>query len=506
VSVLLLRVRVAISQSTSTKCKSLTTPPTKLSSVHQTSINMRSTTPAEAPAPAAAEEEEEATGEETVTAFLANLPNKEELELELAQFVVHHASHQRPIALVTSGGTAADLEVNSVRSLDNFSTGLRGAISVEEFLRRGYAVIHLWRRGSAAPFARVLSQCLGLSQANHGLTVDSLGKLFVGDHMLEGNNEEALVQQVLDQEDPWLTQSSMNSTTTTATTAAAAAIANNNGRQATCMTLHRHILYSTKLQKALQERSQTLKEQRLLTIPFRSVEEYLTKLQLAATALQDSSSLALCYLAAAVSDYYIPHALKSQHKIQSREGGNEAGITLQLHPVPKTMALLRTKWAPQAFLVSFKLETDKDILRRKAEQAVQKYACHLVIGNLLQTRHSQVWILSPGEANTPTDVWPFTSVSCDTHSSQDSLESAIIDFVVQAHFEFISNQGYSGKGLESAERRQTELLEKKRLLQRQAFAAQMKQQVWTIGGMAIAVVLSSVISSVLQRRYNPSSR
>ena len=437
-----------------------------------------------------------ASAEEVVATFVANLSNKEELELELAQFVLYHSSHQRPIALVTSGGTAADLEVNSVRSLDNFSTGLRGAISVEEFLRRGYAVLHLWRSGSAAPFARVLSESLGLAQANHGLSVDSLGKLFAGDHVLEGHNEEALVQQVLDQEDPWLTQPIGNNSTSSRETLPK----HYQPQAAPGIALHRQILYSSKLQHALQERSQALKEQRLFTIPFRTIEEYLAKLQLAATALQDSSSLALCYLAAAVSDYYIPHALKSQHKIQSQEGGNEAGITLNLHPVPKTMALLRKKWAPKSFLVSFKLETDRDILRRKAEQAVQKYACHLVIGNLLQTRHSQVWILTPGDANSNPDTWSFTPISCDSQSSQETLESVIIDFVVQAHFEFISNQGYRCNGLELAAKRKVELEEQKRRLQRQAFAVQLKQQVWTTIGMAIAVILSSTISSILQRR------
>ena len=57
----------------------------------------------------------------------------EDLTLDLEQFVVAQ-NNSRPICLVTSGGTAADLEVRAVRCLDNFSTGLRGAISVEEFL------------------------------------------------------------------------------------------------------------------------------------------------------------------------------------------------------------------------------------------------------------------------------------------------------------------------------------------------------------------------------------
>ena len=90
------------------------------------------------------------TALEQRTDFLDEIPEPERqrLQTETEIFVVQHASHHRPIALVTSGGTAADLEVNSVRCLDNFSTGLRGAISVEQFLARGYAVIHLQREGS----------------------------------------------------------------------------------------------------------------------------------------------------------------------------------------------------------------------------------------------------------------------------------------------------------------------------------------------------------------------
>ena len=64
---------------------------------------------------------------------------------------VRHASHHVLVALMTSGGTAAPLEVKTVRFLDNFSMGTRGAIAVEEFKRRGYACVHLRRTGSASP-------------------------------------------------------------------------------------------------------------------------------------------------------------------------------------------------------------------------------------------------------------------------------------------------------------------------------------------------------------------
>ena len=452
-----------------------------------------------------------------VASFVEDIPPLERsaLELQLASFVVAHTKHHRPIALVSSGGTAADLEVNAVRCLDNFSTGLRGSISVEEFLRRGYAVVHLWRQGSASPYARVLAQALGLPQANHGLSVEALGKLFAGDVFLDQTNDDFLVQQVLDQEtDPWL--SDPTTTTTQQTTAAAAAESHaENG-----LALHRHLFYSTKLQKALKERSLALKEGRLLTIPFRTIEDYLARLQLSASALRDSQSLALMYLAAAVSDYYIPKEEKSQHKIQSQqEGGTDGGdLILQLRPVPKTMGLLGHEWAPDSFLVSFKLETDKAILRRKAEAAVRKYGCHMVIGNLLQTRHSKVWILSPPDDATQqqTDVqdWPFHEVSKPppqhyaAAEAQDSLESAIIDVVVQSHFEYISNSGFDkqGAGMESAKKRQASLEDKRRRMQRQAFIDQVKGHGMTIAGTVLAVILSSAINSALQRRANNGRR
>lgn len=49
------------------------------------------------------------------------------------------------------------LEQNTVRFLDNFSAGTRGAASTEYFLEHGYAVIFLMRRFSLEPFSRHFS-------------------------------------------------------------------------------------------------------------------------------------------------------------------------------------------------------------------------------------------------------------------------------------------------------------------------------------------------------------
>jgi len=65
---------------------------------------------------------------------------------------------------------------------------------------------------------------------------------------------------------------------------------------------------SHRLQKALQQRREAINTNRLKTIPFVSVEEYLGKLEVLCRSLTKSAigSMGLIYLAAAVSDYYIP--------------------------------------------------------------------------------------------------------------------------------------------------------------------------------------------------------
>ena len=56
------------------------------------------------------------------------------------------------IIFITSGGTSVKLEKNTVRSIENFSTGKRGALCCEEFLKSDYCVVFLYREGSHLPF------------------------------------------------------------------------------------------------------------------------------------------------------------------------------------------------------------------------------------------------------------------------------------------------------------------------------------------------------------------
>jgi phosphopantothenate-cysteine ligase len=74
---------------------------------------------------------------------------------KLAQeFIDFNTNNGRPIALVTSGGTTVPLEAQTVRFLDNFSAGTRGATSAEYFIEQGYACIFLHRQWSLEPYTR----------------------------------------------------------------------------------------------------------------------------------------------------------------------------------------------------------------------------------------------------------------------------------------------------------------------------------------------------------------
>jgi phosphopantothenate---cysteine ligase (ATP) len=424
-----------------------------------------------------------------------------DLKQQLERFIVHqHEVCLRPICLVSSGGTAVDLEVNSVRCLDNFSTGLRGAISVEEFLKRGYSVIHLQREGSASPFARVLSQYLGLKQSNYGLTTESLGKLFslTGDSLTGEESDDAIMQTVLDQDkDPWMTNVEKNQRVNVST------------HDSDTISLCRGVLNSFTLRKALKEQSDAMREGRLLTVQFRTVEEYLLKLKTCAQTLSITQSLAMFFLAAAVSDFYIPNTDKSLHKIQTESSADE--ITLNLKPVPKVLGDLRRSWAPDAFVVSFKLETDIDILRQKSMRSVEKYGCHLVIGNLLQSRHDKVWILSPedfrNKSPSSANDWLLMEICKDRLSDADSLESTIIDTVVESHFEFISwhynSRGFAIKQLQCAK---DKLSEDKKTEQKILFWRKAKGVALEVVGGVLTFLISYLINSTFQRRHQSLTR
>lgn len=265
------------------------------------------------------------------------LSKHQALVKEFVQFHLENAPDRR-IALVTSGGTTVPLENQTVRFIDNFSAGTRGATSAEYFLQSGYAVIFLHRQFSLLPYSRHYSHSTNC---------------FL-DFMDESRGGNVIVAQE----------------------------------------------YQEKMKRVLQQYQHAKKERLLLLLPFTTVIEYLFELRSLAMLMRPLKGRALFYLAAAVSDFFIPRERMEEHKIQSRESdGDKKGVGKQLiinlDPVPKFLSSLVQSWAPKgSMIVSFKLETDPSLLVTKAEQSLEKYQHDLVIGNMLTTRKWEVVFIS----------------------------------------------------------------------------------------------------------------
>ena len=288
------------------------------------------------------------------TDYLNTNPPPRTLHSHLAiakAFIEEHVSLNRRVVLVTSGGTTVPLENQTVRFIDNFSAGTRGATSAEYFLEAGYAVIFLHRQFSFLPYSRHYSHSVNC---------------FL-DFMTEGGNGEVIVNRE----------------------------------------------YQEKMLDVLRKYRKAKTNNTLLLLSFTTVTEYLWELKEIAILMNPLGRKALLYLAAAVSDFFIPKDRLTEHKIQSSEtahGNNANGqilehekgieapskkLVIDLDPVPKFLKSLVDGWAPQAMIVSFKLETDPSILIGKAQTALDRYSHHLVIGNLLATRKWEVVFITP---------------------------------------------------------------------------------------------------------------
>ncbi|XP_077224867.1 phosphopantothenate--cysteine ligase 2-like [Tasmannia lanceolata] len=266
----------------------------------------------------------------------------------------------RPIRVVcvTSGGTTVPLEQRCVRYIDNFSSGHRGAVSTEYFLKAGYAVIFLYRRGTCQPYCSFLPE-------------DSLLECF---DLTEESNVQARPQ------------------------------------------------HTEALKRAIRDHHAAVEEGLLLKLPFTTIFEYLQILQIVAISMRGLGSHGIFYLAAAVSDFYVPWESMEEHKIQSATGP----LDMRLAPVPKMLLVLREVWAPTAFCISFKLETDQNILLKKAHMALRKYNMHVVVANELSTRKEEVIVVTSDE-----------EITVHRENQVEEVEKPLIDLLVQKHSAYI---------------------------------------------------------------------
>ncbi|XP_044308184.1 phosphopantothenate--cysteine ligase [Varanus komodoensis] len=132
------------------------------------------------------------------------------------------------------------------------------------------------------------------------------------------------------------------------------------------------------------------------------------------------------YLAAAVSDFYIPASEMPEHKIQSTDGPLQ--ITMKM--VPKMLSPLVKEWAPEAFVISFKLETNPSILIDKARQALEKYRHQVVVANVLDSRRTSVIVVTR-------DLETRLSLSDDEVAGGMEIEEKIVNHLELQHRAFM---------------------------------------------------------------------
>jgi len=134
----------------------------------------------------------------------------------------------------------------------------------------------------------------------------------------------------------------------------------------------------------------------LHTLTFVTVNDYLWLLRAVSQELSVLGRNVLYYLAAAVSDFFLPRQKMSEHKIQSGKGS----LLIEMDQVPKILKPMVDEWTPDGFIVSFKLETDPALLVPKSRAALERYGHHLVIGNDLHRRKHEVVFVSREQRRT----------------------------------------------------------------------------------------------------------
>lgn len=155
-----------------------------------------------------------------------------------------------------------------------------------------------------------------------------------------------------------------------------------------------------KLMPILEAYNATRREGSLLSIDFNTVNEYLWYLRSLSEAMATLGRRGMFYLAAAVSDFFLPLDRVAEHKIQSTRGN----LTLEMDQVPKVLRPLVQEWIPEAFIVSFKLETDFNLLVPKAKTALLRYGHQALIANDLHHRKQWVILVERKETSTSSGV------------------------------------------------------------------------------------------------------
>lgn len=100
---------------------------------------------------------------------------------------------------------------------------------------------------------------------------------------------------------------------------------------------------------------------------------------------------------------------------------------MELLPVPKKLGVIK-QINPNAFAISYKLETDEEILESKALMSLKKYNMDMVIANLLQTFRTECTIYKSIKNQNDSDdpVYETKKISQGQSDDETSLEFKII--------------------------------------------------------------------------------
>ena len=164
----------------------------------------------------------------------------------------------------------------------------------------------------------------------------------------------------------------------------------------------------------------------MLQLGFTTLSDYLWMLRIICNQLGPLGKRVMLYLAAAVSDFYIPAQEMPEHKMQSSEGAP----SVRLKIVPKMLAPLVKHWVPEAFVVSFKLETDENLLISKSKRALATYNHRIVVANLLNPRKERVVLVDKDGGET------VITMSKEELFNGSEIEEKIIAHLASLHSQF----------------------------------------------------------------------
>ncbi|DBA02356.1 TPA: hypothetical protein N0F65_007175 [Lagenidium giganteum] len=278
----------------------------------------------------------------------------------------------RGVALVTSGATIVPLDGGNESFVDLSSRvqEYQGPACVEYLLHLGYAVIFLHREDSLEPFTRHFQKYI-----KNGAFMDMLRMSGEGHIVLDGLDD---AQQLRFQ----------------------------------------HIM-------ALYKES----KDRLLNIPFTSVQQYLMLLKLTTQAINRAKNRGIVILAATVMDFYVP--VKEDKLWRNKKNGE---FSVNFVRVPNLIRKIRKDWCRKAFLVTFKNQLDPSEMVEAAHADLEKWGVDVVAGTNRWEYPHQILLVSEQED---------TIVSC---AEDEDVNDAFASSIAEMHRNFRRKREILEKG------------------------------------------------------------